>query len=455
MSMDTGTPSPLRPRQLISPSIRVLFITWVGVMMAGYVLYNLSGNWRTGRIRNRQRAVETATSTELRVADDSRSPEPNVEQRATPTVNRSDLAVQRMKLAEHQVRIQSARKQLAQIKQLQANWNTQQERLLRGDPGKRIAADPTQLSLVADLLEESRADDTSLTTWELQLKELATPVEQALADARSGLELSVEHQQMLNNLGEQIQTALQQAERSALVLRGIENATAHLTPVSRTLADVLRDRKAERERATAERLAEAKEAARVAAEKEQADKVAQLERELAEAKGRVKEVELKAEAARVANMAQLEQERQAEVARLESAAKQAEITEAREAADHLAAQKARERLNREFERDMPQVLSYLRAFTSDGFKHRPDETKGPSSWSYLQSQGVLKEGLPGLQRFLFLGAADNDRPRGALPYYIGGNLQGVQGLNIEPVEKAQALLRKYGELMVERRMLAP
>jgi hypothetical protein len=202
-------------------------------------------------------------------------------------------------------------------------------------------------------------------------------------------------------------------------------------------------------------LAAARETARLQADQEQAEKIAKLERELAEVKGRGKEAELKAKVEQAANLAKLEQERQAEEARLEAAKKQAEVNSTRDEADRLAEQKKREQLIREFERDKAQVASYLRAFTADGFKHRPDKTKGHSSLSFLESEGALKEGLPGLQRFLFLGSADNDRPRGGLPYYIGGNIQGVQGLNIEPVEKAQALLRKYGELMVERKLLAP
>jgi hypothetical protein len=58
-------------------------------------------------------------------------------------------------------------------------------------------------------------------------------------------------------------------------------------------------------------------------------------------------------------------------------------------------------------------------------------------------------------RLVTLACAVNDRPRGALPYFIGGDLDWREVKNSAPVEKAQALLKKYGELMVRKGMLAP
>jgi hypothetical protein len=85
---------------------------------------------------------------------------------------------------------------------------------------------------------------------------------------------------------------------------------------------------------------------------------------------------------------------------------------------------------------------------------RPDSRKGPASLSVLWSEGAFKEYLNGITWQLYLGAANYDRPRGALPHYIGGNLR-FSKINLQPVDQAQEYLRKHVEVMVDRQLLAP
>ena len=59
----------------------------------------------------------------------------------------------------------------------------------------------------------------------------------------------------------------------------------------------------------------------------------------------------------------------------------------------------------------------------------------------------------GVSALLWLACADNDRPHDALPYYIGGNVNWNE-TNAKPIERAQELLNKYGELMVKKGLLA-
>ena len=66
----------------------------------------------------------------------------------------------------------------------------------------------------------------------------------------------------------------------------------------------------------------------------------------------------------------------------------------------------------------------------------------------------MKEYLNGITRRLYLGAANHDRLRGALPHYIGGNLR-FSKINLQPVEQAQEYARTYGQVMVDRRLLTP
>jgi len=46
-------------------------------------------------------------------------------------------------------------------------------------------------------------------------------------------------------------------------------------------------------------------------------------------------------------------------------------------------------LEREFERDLPEIKSYLMAFTTPGFKHR-ETGKGPMSLAYIRGKGALE-----------------------------------------------------------------
>ena len=53
-----------------------------------------------------------------------------------------------------------------------------------------------------------------------------------------------------------------------------------------------------------------------------------------------------------------------------------------------------------------------------------------------------------------LASVGNDRPRGPIPQFIGGD-NGWRLTRTEPIETAQQLLTKYGDLMVQKGMLAP
>ncbi len=103
----------------------------------------------------------------------------------------------------------------------------------------------------------------------------------------------------------------------------------------------------------------------------------------------------------------------------------------------------------QFERDLPEIRKYLVCYLSDGYKLRGQLSgKGPASLSELESLGFFEKGLPGLKKLLWNSTLGNDRPRGPLP----GNLNAVAH---EAVVRVQELLVEYGEILVEKKMLAP
>ena len=110
-------------------------------------------------------------------------------------------------------------------------------------------------------------------------------------------------------------------------------------------------------------------------------------------------------------------------------------------------------LEREMNRDMAEIKGLLLAVTAEGFTHRPDGTKGPVSFSKIKSIGGLEPTKKGLDNLFFLATGNNDRPIGGLPPGVGGVF--ASGTSTAPVERAQALLKKYGDLMVRKNMLAP
>ena len=126
----------------------------------------------------------------------------------------------------------------------------------------------------------------------------------------------------------------------------------------------------------------------------------------------------------------------------------------------LQARLAKEKLEADFKRDQAEIRRYLAAFMYEGYSqpgeqgyHHSTTKKGPMSLSALRSAGATMESELGLQRLAFsVTGSGNDRPAGGFPKYIGGTLYTQQ---VPFLSKAQGFLIKYGDLMVEKKLLAP
>ncbi len=94
-------------------------------------------------------------------------------------------------------------------------------------------------------------------------------------------------------------------------------------------------------------------------------------------------------------------------------------------------------------------------YLSDGYKLRGEDSasKGPASLGVLRSLSMLQPGRKGLSAVMYYVTFKNDRLLGPLPMFIGGE-QGWDSLEKEGASRAQQLLIKYGDLMVEKGMLA-
>ena len=120
----------------------------------------------------------------------------------------------------------------------------------------------------------------------------------------------------------------------------------------------------------------------------------------------------------------------------------------------------REKREREFKMDLPKIQHYLVAFTTSDTHHPTKGTtieKMPYPLSYLESEGALIPNDVGFKRLSEIVTSEiGSRPRG--PLLRMAHLYSWRDSSPEqraPTIVAQELLRKYGILMVDKKMLLP
>ena len=129
--------------------------------------------------------------------------------------------------------------------------------------------------------------------------------------------------------------------------------------------------------------------------------------------------------------------------------------------EDFASKAKREALERGFQRDLPQIKSLLKPFITDGrtqpgrYSFEMTVDVGPVSFAKLQGAGALIRTVEAQRKFWSMTTANrtNDRDLGGFPPYVGS---AQDWNNKQPtVGRAQEVLIEYGQLMVEKGMLAP
>jgi len=225
-----------------------------------------------------------------------------------------------------------------------------------------------------------------------------------------------------------------------------------MTPRSQTFDQVVNAEKRATEIALAQRVAAARAQARSDAEEAQVDRLAEVARELVEADTVRQEQNALAEKNRIEILAKAEKDQIDEETRVREATRRAVIAGLSQDASRIDDSVRSAQLEREYESDMPKIQGYLSAFITEGYALRTDGTKGPVSFSLLKGEGALNSTREGMGRLCNLAHSGSERPPGPIPYITFFN---VGQAPMEPIETAQALLRKYGDLMVEKGLLAP
>ncbi len=121
----------------------------------------------------------------------------------------------------------------------------------------------------------------------------------------------------------------------------------------------------------------------------------------------------------------------------------------------------KKQLRQQYQASMPQIRSYLSPFLATGGTLRTSG-KGPVSYGEILGRGALEETQSGLTQLWKLGGnqpdefqgGTNDRPRGGFPRFGGLSVGHTRNAPVEYLEHAQALLKKFGPLLVEDELLA-
>ena len=467
--MNRGVSSRGKQDRWLSPSTRALLFTWVLLLGGGWTVMSWmdksspsfweslngtqpaaresSDSVRKSKVNHVRRDAESVVN-RLESLEHDFTRDMNPEPEPNPSTQAVDEATALATAAQLTVTRQNLRK----LQSLQSAWETQLTAIRSGDLGRRIAARPIHLRLTADLIEQKHPSKETAYDWEQQLNVLAKPVEKETQDENSRLDMTVDHVKLLTDLDKQIAEALQIFEKQQFLIQAIMTETAGMTPCSQTFEQVVSAENRATEIALAERVAAARAEARSNAEQAQVERLAEVARELVEADTVRLEQNALAEKNRIEILAKSEKDQIDEETRVTEAERRAVIAGLSKEASRIDDSVRSAQLEREFESDMPKIKGYLSAFITEGYTLRTDGTKGPVSLSLLKGEGALNSTRGGMSRLVSLAHSGSDRPPGPIPYIT---LFNVGQAPMEPIETAQALLRKYGDLMVKKGLLAP
>ena len=443
---------------VIRPTMRKLILTWLVIVIVFFV-FERNTRQQTAAL---QRDVDFANSeiaavnTRIQQGDTSIIAEMESMRKRVADFDshfrllservdeaKSNQAVARAKVADLRRESSVALSRLQTLRKLVADWTAKTSGLMTGDSGRRIASSPAHVTIVDDLLGRERPTEIELTGWSETLDAL-TPPPESTADDKSEIVITVEHGQRMQDLSRQLGKARDSLEQQLLLLDAILKETASQEPSQQTLEQVIQDSHLQRDKEFVIDLSDAREAARLAAQAEQTAELARLESELVKEATKRQVEELRAKQTQAEQVAKAELERIAEETRLQEAKVRARSEAIKVETESLDAEQQFEKLEREFERDLPAIRSLLSAFVSQGHGYRTDNASGPASLAFLTSQGALEPTPRGSYQMAFLANSGTRSPGGL-----------KNPANADLLRRAQDLLKKYGDLMVQRELLAP
>lgn len=366
----------------------------------------------------------------------------------------STSAVSLARLAKLRSNGAEFRERFNRLNQATVTWTTKFLPLLTNEDGKRLAASPPHREFCITMFMRPRPTSIELETWREQLYRLLDPIDEAVRDKDADFRALDEHQRDLISLGQLLRQKLDEMGQDRLLLETLLAETAAMPAGKETLDDVLKKRLVDEAKANAGKVADAR---RHALEQVATHLAEQEEKKVAAAIAeqqetfRIQKIESDAILATMEAKARMKKtESDREAIALNAKAKLAEDVNA----VHKKQAEDKAKLETEFATCRSEINSLLRAFTSPGFKHRDDQTKGPASFGLIQGNGALAPTRPGMEKLQAMGT-QNDRPLGSLPKWEFGGDYNWARTDQNLLARAQTLLRTFGPLMVEKSLLAP
>ena len=340
------------------------------------------------------------------------------------SISLQQQALQQAKLLRIRQQGQRIRQQWEALSAAQSRLVLSLDALQSDDTGRQIASSPELIDRYAALRETIFPGVDVTQELEQELNILLKPL-----DALTASQIDADFSSALDDLAERIDGQLTTVQRDQRMLGALQAVAHDRTPGSTNLQDAVQQRA---EALAAARLTEIADAAAVARQSE-IDRVtqesAEEQRKIAEAE---RELERLKEQQRLADLEAQKQQRQAAIAKAA--------------------------LEREFQRDLPQIRSLLRPLITEGLTQpgrnsfEPADKKGPVSLAKLRGTGALAPTAKARAGLYYIVGTNNDRDLGSFPRYRGGasDVQAQQ----RTMMRVQELVNKYGELMVEKGLLA-
>ena len=340
------------------------------------------------------------------------------------TISAQDAAIQQAKLLRIRKQGERIRKTWETLSTEQKTLSLTMAALGSDEEGKRIASSVELVDQFIALRETATpAADTSAELGE-ELTILLAPLEDIDA-----AQIQSEFRAALDDVANRIDTQLRAVQRDHRMLKAMKSVASTRAPADQDLATAIVARQ--------EQLAESRiaEIADAAAKSRQAE-IDRVTKESAEEQRKIAEAEREVE--------RLEEQQRLDELNAIKAAKQAAIAKAR--------------LEREFQQDLPQIRSLLRPLITEGLTQPgkngfvPADKKQPVSLAKLRGTGSLSPTAKARAGLYYIVGTMRDRDLGSFPRYTGG-AQDVQSKQ-STMMRVQELVNKYGELMVEKGMMA-
>lgn len=314
-------------------------------------------------------------------------------------------------------------------------WTTIEQDVKNGEVGRVLATDTEDLPRIVEMLDLGRARTGDYSAFRTEAESISKELDRYVGAHPNG-EVTDTTRELIKNLRDEVKAKTGElASAVHFMRRRIADSTgreAGVLSIEEAIG-ALKD-------AEDKRLVDSKIAAREKIRKENVGRILEEEQKKEQAEQNKKAMELAAE-----------------TARLEAEVKAGEIAAAVAKAENEARQREAQ-LKADFARDYPEIKNLLSPFVTPA-KYSLDpphlgqwtgqNTGG--SFRVIVAWGALEPTDEGLERMAELGKPAY-RHLGTFPVYVKSEWKRNNDVKVR-LERAQELLRKYGELLVERGML--